>query len=134
MPVDGGTIEDKEQDSIMQNIWFVSFSKSMNYFFRYYVLAARSEPYRFFFHRKIPKQVFFKVDDMLLSRRQFRNQSPSKNNQDQSNYFIESAYYWNKYWDSTQFKWSIPYQEHNNSVAQVSFGWSKKILEKSPFL
>ena len=75
-----------------------------------------------FFHRKSPKQVFFKVDDMLLSRRQFRNQSPSKNNQDQSNYFIESAYYWNKYWDSTQFKWSIPYQEHKNSVAQVSFG------------
>ena len=43
MPVDGVTIEDKEQDSIMENIWFVSFSKSM-IFFRYYVLAGRVGP------------------------------------------------------------------------------------------
>ena len=33
MPVDGDIIEEKEQEPIMENIWFVTLSKAMNYYF-----------------------------------------------------------------------------------------------------
>ena len=62
----------------------------------------------------------FKVDDMLLMKWQYHDQSPRRNNQRQSQYFFRSGSYWNRNWDSTQSKFMIPFQKHPDNDAHVS--------------
>ena len=57
---------------------------------------------------------------MLLRPWHFKTQSSGSNNQLQNNFYIESGFYWNIYWDSTQFKYMIPFQKHPSKDAQVS--------------
>ena len=64
-------------------------------------------------------QLFFKVDDMMLRQWHFSDQSSRQNN-GQSKYYMESGYYWNIYWNDTQFKYMIPFQKHPYTDAQVS--------------
>ena len=55
---------------------------------------------------------------MLLKKWQFRNQV--SNNNDQTDFYIESNYYWNDNWNIDELKYLIPFEKHPLPVAQVS--------------
>ena len=59
--------------------------------------------------------IFVQVDDMLLMKWQFQNESLSQD----SDYYLGSDYYWNIYWNSTELKYQIPFEKHPNPDAQV---------------
>ena len=66
-------------------------------------------------------QLLFKVDDMMLRRWHFSDQSSRENKDRQENYFIESGFYWNINWNANELKYMIPFQKHPYTDAQVSF-------------
>ena len=59
--------------------------------------------------------IFVQVDDMLLMKWQFQNESLSQD----SDYYLGSDYYWDIYWNSTELKYQIPFEKHPNPDAQV---------------
>ena len=58
---------------------------------------------------------------MLLMNWQVQNQLSRKNAGHESDYYIESNFYWNLNWNEVESKFLIPFQKHPKSNAQVSY-------------
>ena len=56
---------------------------------------------------------------MLLMKWQFQNQL-SSDDELQTSYYFRTGSYWNNQWNSTLFKYMIPFQKHPHADAQVS--------------
>ena len=58
---------------------------------------------------------------MLLNKWQIENPSPSQNNRSRGDFYFESNFYFNIYWDATQRKFLIQFIKHPIMQAHVSY-------------
>ena len=58
---------------------------------------------------------------MLLMDWQIQDHSSGENSRKQLRSFFHSNYYWNTTWNETERKYMIPFKDHPNPNAQVSF-------------